>query len=114
MRDTLRMVRAAASEAGYAGRDRTATVLALVSVVQCQTAKGVSDETADMRARVFAWMLDAFYDEGLNERIERAHLFGPFDYDGDTACAEWVAVQHEWASIRAGVQQRRRERIARN
>jgi hypothetical protein len=114
MLDTLRMLRAAASEAGYAGRDRTATVLGLTSAAVFRTPSTGTDEGDDTLSRVLVLMADAFYDEGLFERVERTELFGPFDYDGGTAFSGWVAEQQQWANIRAGVVRRRQERISRN
>jgi len=110
----LRMIRAAASEAGYAGRDRTATVLGLASAAVFGRPTTGTDADDDTLSRVLVLMADAFYDEGLFERIERTELYGPFDYDGETALSGWVAEQQQWAIIRATVARKRRERISRN
>jgi hypothetical protein len=90
MRDTLKKLRAAAWDAGYADRDMVASVLTLVGAAGMILPHPDTDEAGDQRDRVLVLMFEAFYVEGWAMAREEAERFGYCDFDADTACREWV------------------------
>lgn len=110
MYDVLMMARTAANDAGAAGRDKVATVIALVVMSERALPEDPPYHIADLRARALARIIDAFYEEGAAEVADD----DPYDYDLDTPLCDWVVEQRQHAAREAEIRRGRLEYIARN